>query len=335
MTPLLAPASRLSAIALAVALAHGPTSAQDTLDVDAKSYPNRTIRIIVPFPPGGPADIVARFVGQRMSEDWGQPVVIENRAGGNTAIGAQAAARSSPDGYTLFAPMDTTMVMNPLVTPNLPYDPLKDFAPLIQTTAIPLIVVGSPKFEPNNFREVMALAKQKPNNVTMGNSGMGTAAHIGMAMLDSMAGIQFLHVPYKGIPPAVIDLMSGQLQMLVTSPAQVMGQVREGKMKALVVTGTSRMPHLPNVGTVQEAGVPGYSAYAWIGLVVPSQTPRDIVVKLNREIASILNLPDIKARLENDGSAIVASTPEAFGAHIRAELVKWEKVIRSAGIKAE
>ena len=305
-----------------------------SITAHAQQYPDRPIRIIVPFPAGDGIDIQARLIGQHLTERWGQQVLVDNRPGAGTLIGTELATKAPHDGYTILL-VTTTYAINPSLRAKVPYDPLKDFAPLIQTTAIPLIVVGSLKFEPNNFREVMALAKQKPRNLTMGNSGMGTAAHIGMAMLDSMAGIQFLHVPYKGIPPAVIDLMSGQLQMLVTSPAQVMGQVREGKMKALAVTGTSRMPHLPNVGTVQEAGVPGYSAYAWIGLVVPAQTPRDIIVKLNREIAAILNLPEIKARLENDGSGIVASTPEAFGAHIRAELVKWEKVIRSAGIKAE
>jgi tripartite-type tricarboxylate transporter receptor subunit TctC len=298
----------------------------------SQQYPDRPIRIIVPFPAGDGIDIQARLIGQHLTERWGQQVLVDNRPGAGTLIGTELATKAPHDGYTLLL-VTTTFTINPSLRVKVPYDALKDFAPLIQTTAIPLIVVGSLKFEPNNFREVMALAKQKPNNVTMGNSGMGTAAHIGMAMLDSMAGIQFLHVPYKGIPPAVIDLMSGQLQMLVTSPAQVMGQIREGKLKPLVVTGTSRMPHLPNVGTVQEAGVPGYSAYAWIGLVVPSATPKDIIAKLNREIAAILNLPEIRTRLENDGSGIVASSPETFGAHIRAELAKWEKVIRSAGIQ--
>ena len=298
----------------------------------AQQYPDRPIRIIVPFPAGDGIDIQARLIGQNLTERWGQQVLVDNRPGAGTLIGTELATKAPGDGYTILL-VTTTFTINPSLHPKVPYDPLRDFAPLIQTTAIPLIVVGSPKFEANDFREVMALARQKPNYVTMGNSGMGTAAHIGMAMLDSMAGIQFLHVPYKGIPPAVIDLLSGQLQMLVTSPAQVMGQIREGKLKPLVVTGTTRMPQLPNVGTVQEAGVAGYSAYAWIGLVVPAATPKDIVAKLNKEIASILSIPELKARLENDGSGVVASSPEAFGAHIRSELVKWEKVIRSAGIK--
>ncbi|MBC7802458.1 MAG: tripartite tricarboxylate transporter substrate binding protein [Candidatus Parcubacteria bacterium] len=298
----------------------------------AQQYPDRPIRFIVPFPAGDGIDFQTRLIGQHLTERWGQQILVENRPGAGTLIGTELATKAPHDGYTVLV-VTTSFTINPSLHPKVPYDPLKDFTPLIQTTAIPLVVIGSTKFEANNFRDVMAMARQKPNNLTMGNSGMGTAAHIGMAMLDSMAGIQFLHVPYKGIPAATIDLLSGQLQMLVTSPAQVMGQIREGKVKALAVTGTSRMTQLPNVATVQEAGVAGYSAYAWIGQVVPAQTPKDIVAKLNREIASILNLPDIRTRLMNDGSEVVANTPEQFGAHIRSELVKWEKVIRTAGIK--
>jgi tripartite-type tricarboxylate transporter receptor subunit TctC len=182
---------------------------------------------------------------------------------------------------------------------------------------------------------MIALAKKGGAQLTMGNSGIGTAAHVSMEQLDSLLGLKLLHVPYKGIPAAVIDLVGGQLQMLVTSPAQVMGQVREGKIKPLFVTGARRMTQLPNVATAQEAGVAGYEAYAWVAMVVPAATPKDIVAKLNKEIAAILTAPDIKARLTNDGSEVVASTPEAFGGHIRSELAKWEKVIRSAGIKPQ
>ena len=300
---------------------------------NGQQYPDKPIRIIVPFPAGDGIDIQARLIGQHLTDRWKQQVLVDNRPGAGTLIGTELATKAPGDGYTILL-VTTTYTINPSLHAKVPYDPLRDFAPLIQTTAIPLIVVGSPSFAPNNFQEVMALAKSKPNFVTMGNSGMGTSAHIAMAMVDSMAGTQFVHVPYKGIPPAVVDLMSGQLQLLVTSPAQVMGQIREGKIKPIVVTGAKRMPLLPNTGTVQEAGLPGFEAYAWIGMVVPAATPKDIVAKLNKEIASILNLPEIKNRFNNDGADVVANTPEQFGAHIRSELVKWEKVIKSAGIKA-
>ncbi len=297
-------------------------------------YPERPIRIIVPFPAGDGLDIQARMIGQKLSERLGQPVVIDNKPGAGTLIGVEAAAKSPGDGYTILL-VTTTYAINPSLRDKVPYDPLKDFIPLIQTTAIPLVVVASNGFAPNNFSEVMALAKQKSGEVTMGNSGMGTAAHIGMELLNSAAGIKFIHVPYKGIPPAMTDLISGRLQLLCTSPAQVMSTIREGKIKAVFTTGAKRMTQLPDVPTIQESGVPGYDVNAWVGLMVPAGTPNPIVQRLNKEIASIINSPEMKTRLSNDGSEVVASSPEAFASHVRRELDKWGTVIRNAGIKAD
>jgi tripartite-type tricarboxylate transporter receptor subunit TctC len=319
---------------LAAALALAVATVAVTAFAQAGAYPERPIRIIVPFPAGDGIDLQARVIGQQLTERWNQRVIVDNRPGAGTLIATEIATRASPDGYNVLL-VTTTFTINPSLHPKVPYHPEKDFAPLVQTTAIPLIVVAGPGFAPGSLPDVMALAKQKPGQLTMGNSGIGTAAHISMELLDSMAGIRFLHVPYKGIPPAVIDLVSGQLQMLVTSPAQVIGQIREGKLKPIVVTGARRMTQLPNVGTVREAGVADYEAYAWIGMVVPAGTPKDIVGKLNREIVAVLNTPDIRTRLTNDGSEVVAGTPDAFGAHIRSELAKWAKVIRSAGIKPQ
>ena len=297
-------------------------------------YPDRPIRIIVPFPAGDGLDIQARTIGQKLSERLGQPVIIDNKPGAGTLIGVEAAAKSPGDGYTILL-VTTTYAINPSLRDKVPYDPIKDFVPLIQTTAIPLVVVASNGFTPKNFTEVMALAKQKPGEVTMGNSGMGTAAHIGMELLNSTAGIKFTHVPYKGIPPAMTDLISGRLQLLCTSPAQVMSTIRDGKIKAVFVTGAKRMAQLPNVPTIQESGVPGFDVNAWVGLMMPAGTPDAIVQRLNKEIATIINSPEIKTRLSNDGSEVIASTPEAFAGHIRRELDKWGTVIRNAGIKAE
>jgi tripartite-type tricarboxylate transporter receptor subunit TctC len=296
-------------------------------------YPDKPIKIIVPFPAGDGLDIQARMIGQKLSERWGQQVVVDNKPGAGTLIGVEAAAKSPGDGYTLVL-VTTTYAINPALRDKVPYDPIKDFVPVIQTTAIPLVVVAYNGFEAKNFTEVLAMAKAKPGQLTMGNSGLGTAAHIGMELLNSTAGVTFTHVPYKGIPAAMTDLVSGRLQMLVTSPAQVMGFVREGKVKALVTTGARRMSQLPNVQTVQEAGVPGFDVNAWVGLMAPAGTPADVVQKLNREIASILNAADVKERLSADGSVVVAASPEAFNTHVRSELDKWGKVIRSAGIKA-
>jgi tripartite-type tricarboxylate transporter receptor subunit TctC len=297
-------------------------------------YPDRPIRIIVPFPAGDGLDIQARMIGQKLTERLGQQVIIDNKPGAGTLIGVEAAAKSPGDGYTLLL-VTTTYAINPSLREKVPYDPIKDFVPLIQTTAVPLVVVASNGFGPNNFAEVLALAKQKPGEVTMGNSGLGTAAHIGMELLSSAAGVKFNHIPYKGIPPAMTDLVSGRLQLLCTSPAQVMGTIRDGKIKAVFTTGAKRMSQLPQVPSVQESGVPGFDVNAWVGIMAPAGTPPAIVQRLNREIAAIITSPELKTRLSNDGSDVVASSPEVFAAHIRRELDKWGTVIRSAGIKAE
>ena len=297
-------------------------------------YPDRPIRIIVPFPAGDGLDVQARLIGQKLSERLGQQVVIDNKPGAGTLIGMDAAVKSPGDGYTIVL-VTTTYAINPALRDKVPYDPLKDFTPVIQSTAIPLLVVASNGFAAQNFGEVLAMARKKPGELTMGNSGLGTAAHIGMELLNTMAGVKFTHVPYKGIPPAMTDLISGRLQMLCTSPAQVMGQIREGKIKALVTTGARRMSQLPQVGTVREAGVAGYEVNAWVGYMVPSATPREVVQKLNREMAAIITSPEIRDRLTADGSEVVANTPEAFAAHVRSEVDKWGQVIRAAGIKVE
>jgi tripartite-type tricarboxylate transporter receptor subunit TctC len=278
--------------------------------------------------------VQARLIGQKLAERLGQQVVIDNKPGAGTLIGMDAAVKSPGDGYTIVL-VTTTYAINPSLRDKVPYDPLKDFTPVIQSTAIPLLVVASNGFAAQNFAEVLAMARKKPGELTMGNSGLGTAAHIGMELLNSMAGVKFTHVPYKGIPPAMTDLISGRLQMLCTSPAQVMGQIRDGKIKALATTGARRMSQLPQVGTVREAGVAGFEVNAWVGYMVPSATPRDVVQKLNREMAAIITSPEIRDRLTADGSEVVANTPEAFAIHVRSELDKWGQVIRAAGIKAE
>ncbi|MEI6025539.1 MAG: tripartite tricarboxylate transporter substrate binding protein [Betaproteobacteria bacterium] len=297
-------------------------------------YPDRPIRIIVPFPAGDGLDVQARLIGQKLADRLGQQVVIDNKPGAGTLIGMDAAVKSPGDGYTIVL-VTTTYAINPSLRDKVPYDPLKDFTPVIQSTAIPLLVVASNGFAAQSFAEVLAMARKKPGELTMGNSGLGTAAHIGMELLNSMAGVKFTHVPYKGIPPAMTDLISGRLQMLCTSPAQVMGQIRDVKIKALATTGARRMSQLPQVGTVREAGVAGFEVNAWVGYMVPSATPRDVVQKLNREMAAIITSPEIRDRLTADGSEVVANTPEAFATHVRSELDKWGQVIRAAGIKAE
>ncbi|MGZ3327378.1 MAG: Bug family tripartite tricarboxylate transporter substrate binding protein [Xanthobacteraceae bacterium] len=328
MTPLLAPASRLSAIALAVALAHGPTSAQDTLDADAKSYPNRTIRIIVPFPPGGPADIVARFVGQRMSEDWGQPVVIENRAGGNTAIGAQATARSAPDGYTLFAPMDTTMVMNPLVTPNLPYDPLKDFAPItLLTKNMSLVVVRSDG--PKTIKELIAKARANPGRLNM---GAGTiTSRLGALQFAKTAGIDVQLVPFKGSAEIGQAVLAGTVDFALDSTGTSLPLIQGGQYRALAKYSNrplSILPDLPSLSVAADlAGLDESST--WVALVAPAGTAPGIIDKIHREVTRMYADPTIIAKLEKVGIlALGSTTPAEFDAFIRSETERWSGVFK-------
>lgn len=297
----------------------------------AQAYPDKPLRLIVPFPAGDGLDAQGRMIADRLGTALGQKVIVDNRPGAGTLIGVEAARQAPGDGHTLLL-VTTTYAINPALRIKVPYDPVTDFVPVIQTTSIPLVVVGSPSFAPNNFAEVLALARQQPGQLTMGNSGIGTAAHVGMELLDGMAGIKFNHVAYKGIPPALTDLIGGQLQMLCTSPAQVMPMIREGKVKALAVTGASRMKLLPHVGTVQEAGVNDYSVTAWVGLMTRAGATPAMVERLNRSIAEILAQPDVAERLTVDGSVVVANKPDEFSRHIAGELQKWEKTIRDAGI---
>jgi tripartite-type tricarboxylate transporter receptor subunit TctC len=229
---------RFAAVLAAACIATLPAAAL------AQKYPEKPIRVIVPFPAGDGIDIQARLIGQHLTERLGQQVLIDNRPGAGTLIGTEAAVKAPADGYTILL-VTTTFSINPSLHPKVPYDPVKDFTPLIQTTAIPLIIVGSPQFPAANLKDMLALARQKPGQLSMGNSGIGTAAHIAMELLRMSAKVDYIHVPYKGIPPAMVDLVSGQLNMLSTSPAQVMGAIREGKIKAIAVTGARRMAHCP------------------------------------------------------------------------------------------
>jgi tripartite-type tricarboxylate transporter receptor subunit TctC len=331
LTPILAPASRLFAIAFAVALAHEPTSAQDPLDADAKSYPNRTVRIIVPFPPGGPADIVARFVGQKMSEDWGQPVVIENRAGGNTAIGAQAAARSSPDGYTLFAPMDTTMVMNPLVIPNLPYDPLKDFAPItLLTKNMSLVVVRSQG--PKTIKELIAKAKANPGRLNM---GAGTiTSRLGALLFAKTAGIDVQLVPFKGSAEIGQAVLAGTVDFALDSTGTSLPLIQGGQYRALAKYSNRPLPMLPDLPSLGVAAeLPGLDeSSTWVALVAPAGTAPAIIDKIHREVARIYGDPAMIAKLEKAGIlAVGSSSPAEFDAFVRSELERWSKVLKDSG----
>jgi tripartite-type tricarboxylate transporter receptor subunit TctC len=304
--------------------------AQGVLD-DGKAYPNRAIRMIVPFPAGGPADIVARFVGQKMSEDWGQPVVIENRPGGNTAIGAQAAARAAPDGYTLFVPMDTTMVMNPLVTPNLPYDPLRDFAPItLLTKNMSLLVVRNDG--PRTVKELIAQAKANPGKLNM---GAGTiTSRLGALLFARSAGIDVQLVPFKGSPEIGQAVLAGTVDFAFDSTGTSLPLIQGGQYRALAKYSNRPLPILPNVPSLSVAAdLPALDeSSTWVALAAPAGTASAIIDKIHREIAGIYADPLMMAKLESLGIAAVASaSPAEFAAFIRAESERWSRVLRDNG----
>jgi len=323
---------RLVAIGLMLAtgteLGAPPVAAQAAADVDARTYPNRAIRIVVPFPPGGPADLIARFVGQKFSEDWSQPVVIENRAGGNTAPAAQAIARSAPDGYTLFVPMDTTLVMNPFVMPNLPYDPLKDFALItLLTKNISLIVVRASD-GPKSVAELIAKAKANPGKL---NVGAGTiTSRLGALLFTKTAGIDVQLIPFKGSTEIGQAVLAGTVDFALDSTGTSLPLIQGGHYRALAKYSDRPLPLLPKLPALSvAANLPGLDeSSTWIGLAAPAGTPAAIVDKIHGKVASLYADPVINERLEKAGIAPVSATPAEFDAFVRSETVRWSKVFQ-------
>jgi tripartite-type tricarboxylate transporter receptor subunit TctC len=319
---------RLIAPALISVVAVAQASAQSPADVDARNYPNRTIRVIVPFPPGGPADLIARFVGQKMSEDFRQPVVIENRAGGNTAIGAQAVARAAPDGYTLFIPMDTTLVMNPLVMPNLPYDPIKDFTPITLLTKNMSLIVVRASDGPKTIQELIAKAKANPGKMNM---GAGTiTSRLGAVLFAKTAGIDVQLVPFKGSAEIGQAVLSGTVDFALDSTGTSLPLIQGGHYRALAKYSNRPLPMMPELPALSvAAGLPDIDeSSTWIGLAAPAGTPQAIVDKLQREVASIYANPTMMERLEKAGITPVSSTPAEFEAFIRSEGERWTQVFK-------
>lgn len=300
--------------------------------VAGQSYPAKPLRIVVPFAPGGPNDILARVIGQKLTEAWGQPTVVENRAGGGTVIGTEVVARAAPDGYTLLM-VSTSHTSNPALR-KLPYDPIRDLEPVILVASGPNVVLAHPSLPARNIKELIAVARSRPGEVAYGSGGAGTSTHLSGAMVGLMGGVQMIHVPYKGAGPATIDLLSGEITWMVGTILPSMPHIRSGRLRALAVTGAKRSPVLPDVPPVADT-LPGFEATSWYGVAAPGGTPRDIVVKLNQEIARRINTPDVRERVAGEGAEIVAGSPDQFGAFYRAEIEKWAKIIRAAGIRLE
>jgi tripartite-type tricarboxylate transporter receptor subunit TctC len=301
----------------------------------AQSYPVKPIRIIVPFPAGGIADLFGRVIGQKFTEAWGQPAVVDNRPGAGGNIGADLVAKSPPDGYTLVTGSIGTHAVNVSLFSKLPYDPIRDFAPVSLIMEAEGLLVVHPSVPVRSVKELIALARARPGQIAYASAGHGTASHLSGELFKSMAKVDMVHVPYKGNVPAITDLLTGQTSLLFATMPTVLPQVQAGRLKALAVTSSSRSPAAPQLPTVAEAALPGYSVTNWIGIFAPAGTPRDIVQKLNGEIVRTMQAPDIQKRLLNEGAKFTPLTPEQYGAFVKAEIAKWARVVKEAGIRVD
>jgi tripartite-type tricarboxylate transporter receptor subunit TctC len=300
---------------------------------DASNYPARPIRVIVPFAPGGGLDISTRLIGQKLTEKWGQNIVVDSRPGAATIVGTEIASKAVPDGYTLLM-ITTTFAINPGLYAKLPYDPLKDFAPVTQLNSQPNVIVVAPGFAGKSVKDLIAAAKAKPGELTFASPGAGSAPHLAAEMFERAAGVRMIHVPYKGIPPAVTDVIGGRVTMLFTTTISAAPHINSGKLRAIAITSAKRQSSMPDVPTVGET-LPGYRAEAFQGMVAPAGVPRGIVEKLSSEVARIVRLPEVAQRFQLDGADAIGSTPKEFAAFLKAEMQKWGKVIKEAGIKPE
>jgi tripartite-type tricarboxylate transporter receptor subunit TctC len=317
---------RLSLCVLLVALATG-TSAQP--------FPSKPIRIVVPFPAGGTTDVLARAAAQKLTDTLGQPAVVDNRPGAGGNIGAELVAKSPPDGYTLLMGTVGTHAINPALYPKLPYDHMRDFAPVILVAGVPNVLVVNPALPVNSVQELVAYAKANPGKLNFASSGSGTSIHLSAELFKTAAGLAMTHVPYKGSSPALMDLIGGQVQLMFDNLPSALPQIRGGKLKALAVTSPERAPALPDVPTIAESGFPGFEASSWFGLLAPAGTPQPTIAKLNAEVAKWLASPEAKEKLLAQGANAAGGTPEDFAKHIAAETAKWQKVVKESGAKVD
>lgn len=298
-------------------------------------YPVKPIRMIVPSAPGSGPDIMARAIGQKLSESFGQSIVIDDKPGAGGIIGSETAAKAAPDGYTLIMSNAGSHAVNASLYAKLPYDPVKDFAPVTLVAMAPNILIVHPTLPVRSVRELIALAKVKPGELTFGSGGNGSTAHLSGEMFKTMAGINIVHVPFKGSPAAVIGVISGQIAMAFPNIPPALPHVRSGKLKALAVTTAKRSAAVPELPTVAESGLPGYEATAWFGVLAPAATPPQIIASLNAAIVKIVRTRDMQERLMTEGSEAVGNTPEQFGQIIRTDIAKWAKVVKASGARPD
>ncbi len=301
----------------------------------AQDYPGRPIRFVVPYPPGGASDITARVIAQKMGEAWKQQVIVDNRPGANGIIALEYVAKAAPDGYTILMANLGPNAINPGVYSKLPYDAVRSFAPVTLTTLVPQIIVANRYLPARNVKELIALARSKPGELSYGTGGNGSANHLAMELFASMAGVKMTTVAYKGDAPAMTDAVAGQVMLALPTVIAAQPFLNSGKLKAIAVTTKKRVPALPDVPTVAESGLPGYESVSWGGVMAPGGTPAEVVNKLNAETLRILRLPDVRERLEGLGGEIIGSTPGEFAAYLQSEITKWGSVARAAGVKLD
>ena len=318
----------LGSIASAVVLGAGLLGGTSAL---AQAYPTKPVTIIVPFAAGGTTDILARIIGQALTAELGQSVVVDNRAGAGGNIGGQAAAKATPDGHTLFMGTVGTHAINASLYKKMPFDPVKDFAPLTRVANVPNLLVANPAQPYKSVKDLIAYAKANPGKVNFGSSGNGSSIHLSGELFKSLAKVDMQHVPYKGSAPAVTDLMGNQIAIMFDNMPSAIQHVRSGSLVPLAVTTAKRSPELPSVPTIAEAGVPGYEATSWFGMFAPAGTPAPVLAKLNAAIVKVLAQPDVKKKINEQGAEVYSETPEQFAAFIQAESVKWGKVVKESG----
>ena len=315
-------------VAIACIAASAPVLSQN-------SYPTKPIRLVVPFVPGGSTDLIARIMGQKLDEALGQQVVVETRAGAGGKIGVEYVAKSAPDGYTLIFGHIGTFGFGPSLYQKLPYDPVKDFAPITLFAMVPNMLVVHPALPAKTVKELIALAKARPGQMNYGSSGNGSASHLASEYFKLLSKTDIIAIPYKGTGPLVTDLIAGQTSLTITGVPPLYPFVQSGRLRGIAVGSVKRLALMPDLPTIAEAGVPGYESSTWFGPLAPAKTPREIILRLNTELLKILQRPDIKARFASEGAEGLGSTPEEFGTYIKSEIDRWGRVIKAAGVRPE
>ncbi|HEV2976540.1 MAG TPA: tripartite tricarboxylate transporter substrate binding protein [Casimicrobiaceae bacterium] len=301
----------------------------------AQPYPSKPIRLVVPFPAGGTTDILAREVGQRLSLSLGQPVVIDNRPGAAGNIGSELVAKSAPDGYTLLMATVGTHAINPNLYARIPYDHVKDFAPVVLVAGVPNVLEVTPSLPVHSVADLIKLAKEKPGQINFASSGSGTSIHLSGELFKTMAGVDMTHVPYKGSAPAITDLIGGQVQVMFDNLPSSLQQIKAGKLRAIAVTSAQRAPALPDIPTIAESGLPGFEATSWFGIVAPAGTPPTIIARINADVNQWLQSPEAKEKLLAQGAVAAGGSPEQFAAYIHTETEKWARVVKASGAKVD